>query len=462
MDHVRAARMAEELKGVHIGGWLVREYKGAGKSAVVFEGEKDGLRSALKVFDPELVQKYRKNTQQGRIKRELRVKGDEHPNLVQIFDGGECSDTGHLYVAMEFIDAPNLEDCLSLVPREKIRPIIQQIASAAHFLETRGLIHRDIKPANIVILPDFSRAVLLDLGVLRPVGDPNLTDEDAKCFVGTLRYSSPEFLFREEIDTEEGWRAVTFYQLGAVLHDLIMRRPLFTEYSDPFARLVEAVKIERPQIVADDVTADLILLAQNCLLKDYEARLKLVAWKDFEEKRSPGSSMSARERVQRRLRTAVAQPATVATPSALPPQQIRRSIESRIADIIRGEFIGNSLPPLQVIPGTDDPVRIKAVFDSSPAHSLPTQLSICFHCTAIGEATVALSVDACACMSTTGNPACEAPAPANIFKGPLDSDHLPQQVHEAIWHAIDQAQTQVWSGSGNDVQRLNLGEKENS
>jgi eukaryotic-like serine/threonine-protein kinase len=124
--------------------------------------------------------------------------------LVQIFAGGECAESGYLYVAMEFIDAPYLGSALTLVPREKIASLLHQIASAARFLEEKHLAHRDIKPDNIAVFPDFSQAVLLDLGVLRPFGDPGLTDDNARIFVGTARYSSPEFLLRNEQDTPEG------------------------------------------------------------------------------------------------------------------------------------------------------------------------------------------------------------------------------------------------------------------
>lgn len=206
MDPVRAKRMSQELRNQHVGGWLIRRCLGAGKSAVVFEGEKDGQQAALKVFDPELVARFGKATQLGRIERERSLIGEHHPHLVQIFDGGECAESGYLYVAMEFIDAPNLENSLTLVPREKIGFLLHQIASAARFLEEKHLAHRDIKPENIAVSPDFSRAALLDLGVLRPFGDPSLTDDEARVFVGTLRYSSPEFLLRTENDRLEGWR----------------------------------------------------------------------------------------------------------------------------------------------------------------------------------------------------------------------------------------------------------------
>jgi hypothetical protein len=72
---------------------------------MVFEGEKDGQQSALKVFDPELVERFGKPTQLSRIERECRLIGERQPHLGQIFPGGECAESRHLYVAMEFIQS---------------------------------------------------------------------------------------------------------------------------------------------------------------------------------------------------------------------------------------------------------------------------------------------------------------------------------------------------------------------
>lgn len=459
MDTVRAERMSQELRGQRVGRWLIRRYLGAGKSAVVFEGEKDGQQSALKVFDPELIKRFGKATQLGRIERERSLIGEHHPHLVQIFDGGECTESGYLYVAMEFIDAPNLGSSLTLVPREKIAPLLQQVASAARFLEEKHLAHRDIKPENIAVFPDFSQAVLLDLGVLRPFGDPSLTDEDARVFVGTLRYSSPEFLLRTEKDTLEGWRAITFYQLGAVLHDLIMRRPLFKEFSDPYALLVEAVKSEQPEVRADDVSADLVLLAQNCLVKPPEARLALVSWDDFlPSSGTRRSADSARERVKKRTLLARAQPGGEPSPAHLTARQMAQRIAGHLDSIIRLECAGSdSFPPRELIQNIDGQIQVSVIFAASPGRALPQQLSICFDCKLVDELTMALSIAASACFLPIGTSHGNPPAPANVFRGPLDSNNLPARIQDVLWCAIDLAQRQAApSASGGDARWLNL------
>jgi len=462
MDPVRAGRMAQDLVGQSIGGWIILRHIGSGKSAVVFEGKKNGKRAALKIFDPELIEKYGKPTQLVRINRERNLIGDHHPHLVQIFDGGECTESGHLFVAMEFVDAPNLMDSIEELPRERIPLILYQIASAARFLEEKQLVHRDIKPENIAVINDYSHAILLDLGVLRPFGDPGLTDEDARVFVGTLRYSSPEFLLRTESDTVEGWRAITFYQLGAVLHDLIMRRPLFEEFSEPFAMLVEAVKSEKPEIQASDLHPDLVLLSQNCLVKRPTARLSLVTWKDFEQlsaKRK--SSSSAKDRAKRRsllLRSQLQGKFTVQKQSY---RQIAKQVTTHLDSIIRNECVGSdSCPPMQLILDGNNPIQVTATFAASPRHALSQQLSIRFVCEIIDETLMALSITSSACLlpknASHGNP----PTYATVFKGPIDSDALIARIQNTIWISIDLAQRQEsLSADSNGVLWLNLNQE---
>jgi eukaryotic-like serine/threonine-protein kinase len=208
---------------------------------------------------------------------------------------------------MQLIDAPNLATVLPDVPRDQIWPLLSQVASAARFLESRDLVHRDIKPDNIVISRDFANATLLDLGVIRPIGVGDLTDADQRLFIGTLRYSSPEFLLRNEKDTLLGWRSLTFYQLGAALHDMIMQKRIFGDITEPYARLVQAVERDVPKIEAADVPADLVFLARNCLVKDPDLRLKFVDWEQFEVPQPKKPRVAdLKDRIRRRQASAFA------------------------------------------------------------------------------------------------------------------------------------------------------------
>lgn len=303
MDKARARRIATELQGQRVGGWAVGPYLGSGFSAVVLEANKDGLKAALKIIDPEMVERSGAKKQLTRVLREIELTGHGHPNLVDILDGGKCTETNHLFVAMELLVPLTLGQVRKKIPSAQVGPVIAQLARAARFLEQRGIAHRDIKPDNTVVTPNYLHVKLLDLGVIHPPADPN--DPSAGTgdhFVGTARYSPPEFLYREEEDTVECWRAITFYQLGATLFDLLMRQPIFDEFRDPPAKLYQAVKDHIPVIDAGDAEPWLVDLARRCLHKNWQVRKEIVKWEHFEgPPAAPGSAEEIRERLRKRI-----------------------------------------------------------------------------------------------------------------------------------------------------------------
>jgi hypothetical protein len=61
-----------------------------------------------------------------------------------------------------------------------------------------------------------------------------------------------------------------------------MRRSLFADFENPFARLVNAVQHEIPKIESESVSPALVELARHCLLKPAKTRLQLVSWELFE------------------------------------------------------------------------------------------------------------------------------------------------------------------------------------
>ncbi len=442
--------MTEELAGKTVGGWSVGSYLGAGKTALVFDSAKEGKLAALKVFDPDLVERSGKDKQLARINRELELVGRHHANLVQIFDGGECADTGHLFVSMELVKGRNLEDALLDVPRERIPHVLSQVTSAAMFLEEVGLAHRDIKPSNIVITDDYERAVLMDLGVLRPFGDSDLTDQEARDFIGTLRYSSPEFLNRVEVDSLEGWRAVSLYQLGGVLHDLIMRKPLFSEFSHPYGILVDAVNTERPVIHSCEVSQDLVLAARNSLVKDPVARLRLVSWEDFllRESKEHESPDAIRARVAKRKLAAKLDNAANDTDEhiTVSTQTVRHlvlTIESTIHNACAGD---DAFPRMSISNEMESPAKIRVEFAKSGRHQLEHSLAVYFMCEIVDEASLSICVSSSAYLLPEGTSIHSIPYGCNVFRGPINSPSLPQEISNFLYLMLDRAQCANGSG----------------
>lgn len=439
MDAFTALKMAESLCGKEIGGWNLQRFINYGKTGVVFAGSKEGIIAAVKIYDKETSERFGKDEQVARISRILTLKGFHHENLIQIFDGGECSSSGYLFLAMELLEAPNLKECLTLVPREQIPNILYQVSSAARFLEEKELFHGDIKPENIIILPDFSRAVLLDLCVLRPIGNPGFNKVDEKTFLGTLRYSSPEYLRRQEECSIEGFRAVTFYQLGAVLHDMLMRQPLFHKYSEPYAILVEAVLNLQPDLYCVDISHDLILLCQNCLVKSPIGRLQLVKWSDFDIEEKTSASIDAKKRV---IKRALQQEADTGDffSRELPFTKVAEITLWHLDAIIRAECGGNKFFPRFKIVHIPDELSIKVIFSPTTHLHLPFEVEIVFACKFVHAVSDAIVVTAFSCVLPPAVPANTVPVLYEVFRGPIDSKHLDDSIRAFLWSSIDSAQ----------------------
>lgn len=442
MDKPVADVMAAALVGKIVGGWHLREYIGKGKSAVVFLAAKNGRRAALKIFYPDLVQRYGRDAQLKRIEREQALRDKAHPNLVRVLDGGESGE--YLFVAMEHFESKNLAEVLREIPASAVRILMSQIAAAAKFLEDSSFVHRDIKPENIGIAPDLQSAKLLDLGVIRPLDLSSLTDQgDQLHFIGTLQYSPPELLFREEEHSVEGWRAVTFYQLGAVLHDLLMRRPLFEEFKNPYARLVRAVEREIPRIDAGSTDADLRLLAQNCLSKVPRQRLDTVRWEDFNRPELADPMDAARRKIaQRRVA------ATQGTPRSHSPIEdllsgqsfaLQTSIYSAVVSTCKAE----SLPRYSTQRIREpNPFLLRTLFEPSAKDGLALHFAVYCQGEVLDPATNLHELCIWACVSPSRNAVPAEPGPTDPFhsvKGTLIDQDVRSHVQGLLLLAYAEA-----------------------
>ncbi|MGK3995653.1 serine/threonine-protein kinase [Sorangium sp. So ce1024] len=447
MDRIVAERMEKELTGQAIGGWTLGERIGHGKSALVFRAFRGTQEGAVKIFDRELVSKFGKDAQRERVLREKSLVGKRHPHLIDILDAGE--DTVHdvFFVVMALFHGKNLAEALPAVPYIRAHELIAQVASAAHFLESLGLAHRDIKPENIGVSDDFSSAVLLDLGVLRPVGFSSITDQSGQLtFVGTLQYSPPELLYREEQDSVDGWRAVTFYQLGGVLHDLITHKQLFSEELNPYGRLVAAVSNKTVMIQAPNVAPELRLLAQDCLVKDPSQRLQLVTWERFEKRpASSGNIDEIKRRIEQRRRSA----AVGIVSSATAPEELERQAVERFRNdidrILRDACKQAGLPPFMVL--TDDSVvaRVRLVFGPSRAHQVTETFSVYVEGKVVDAVRSVVAVRAAAAVTAATHASILPPvAPSErlveLFQGVRADDVLAERLTNALIVALDATQ----------------------
>lgn len=326
------------------------------------------------------------------------------------------------------------------VPEGNIPSLIEQLVSACEFLEGHGLAHRDIKPANIVLLEDMSRLVLLDFGVLKPVGEVGLTDTDGqRLFVGTLQYSSPEFLLRDEENDADGWRALALYQVGAVLHDLIMRRPIFEEFVHPYAALVNAVQHETPSVGSEAVPSYLIHACQMALVKDPAKRLALVSWEAFRPPVATSAGDAARQRISKRLLLADAQSEAVVDEGPAVAELLETVIDGLKIELRRIRQANSSImPPLVVTRGPKRAPVLDIRIGTSAEYGLARDV-----CMEIAVAVIDVEAQAVRLQARAYVPADKAEEPqalVTVFKGPYSSGATSDRVEAAVLVALDQAQ----------------------
>jgi len=187
-----------------------------------------------------------------RFLREARAAAQvSHPNIVAIYD--ISASEGKAYIAMEYIDGPNLYKYLQrkgkLEPREAVN-IVGQACSALDAIHQCGIVHRDIKPDNIV-LAKGGLVKLMDFGLAKGHG-ARITGTNV--MMGTPCYMAPEQIRAEEADAR-----ADIYAIGLVLHELLTGETVFAkgdvlqrqqvEVPDPPSATVEGVPILLDQIV---------------------------------------------------------------------------------------------------------------------------------------------------------------------------------------------------------------------
>jgi serine/threonine protein kinase len=106
--------------------------------------------------DPALVQRFEN---EAKLAASL-----EHDNIIRVYDFGE--DSGFFYIAMEYVDGPDLEQLLSeeRLPREIGLMAVLHALKGLHFAHIHGIAHGDVKPDNILV-SRTGRVKITDFGL---------------------------------------------------------------------------------------------------------------------------------------------------------------------------------------------------------------------------------------------------------------------------------------------------------
>jgi serine/threonine protein kinase len=221
--------------GTEVAGFRIESVLGRGGMSVVYVAEqlRLGRKVALKVLTTELAwdEQFRE-----RFVRESHIAAAiDHPNIIPIYDAGEAD--GLLYIAMRFVQGPDLKEVLKRGRLGVGRTIflIEQLASALDAAHAHALVHRDVKPGNILLEESTDHAYLTDFGVAKQTTARGLTSTGH--FLGTVEYAAPEQIEGGQVDAR-----TDVYALGCVLYECLTGAPPFshgTEHAVLHAHLVD-------------------------------------------------------------------------------------------------------------------------------------------------------------------------------------------------------------------------------
>jgi serine/threonine protein kinase len=192
-----------------------------------------------------------------------------HNNIIRIYDFGE--EKGSFYIAMEFVDGPDLDKLLKVedFPKDLALVILQQALRGLVFAHEQGVIHRDLKPANILV-SSHGAVKMVDFGLAYAgARSGQLTTTGA--IVGTPVYMSPELVNGEE--TKD--RCMDIWAAGVILYRIVTGEFPFSGENVP-STLINI--IQNKEIPAEEIDrtipssiADLLRLS---LEKDHTKRLQ--------------------------------------------------------------------------------------------------------------------------------------------------------------------------------------------
>ncbi len=209
---------ADDAAPAEIGSYRIEREIGRGGMGAVYLG-----RSKSGDFDHVAAIKIVRRTGRpadliARLRAERRLLAQlKHPNIAQLYDGGETPD-GAPYFIMEYVDGAPLSRWLAGAPPLKDRlQVFRGVCDAVAYAHRNLVVHRDLSAANILVSAD-GLAKLIDFGISQPVGDAS--DQPGSGLTMTKGYAAPE--------RREGAAATTLadvYSLGVLLGEILTGAP---------------------------------------------------------------------------------------------------------------------------------------------------------------------------------------------------------------------------------------------
>ncbi|MGE3507253.1 MAG: serine/threonine-protein kinase [Vicinamibacterales bacterium] len=198
--------------------------------------DEDGHDLCLKIVAP--------TYERDRLDREiLAMQAVNHPNVVQLREYTFSSRPGQQrhFIIEEFVDGSDLADRLKPGQPWAIQDAVQffaQLCDGLAALRKKEIVHRDIKPQNIRVRPDGA-PVIIDFGLARHLGLPDLTKTLQGARIGTPAYFAPEQFDGNKHDIDH---RTDLFAVGILLYEATTgERPFIDSTVHTVAQLRDAV-----------------------------------------------------------------------------------------------------------------------------------------------------------------------------------------------------------------------------
>ena len=179
-----------------------------------------------------------------RLDREIRaMQTIDHPNVVRLHEYTFISkpDQQRHFIVEEFIAGSDLADELKPsqqweVPRAA--EFFAKLCDGLAALRDKGIVHRDVKPQNVRVTNDGD-PVIIDFGLARHLGLPDLTKTLQGARLGTPAYFAPEQFDGSKYDIDH---RTDLFAVGILLYEATTgERPFIDSAVHTVSQLRDAV-----------------------------------------------------------------------------------------------------------------------------------------------------------------------------------------------------------------------------
>ncbi|KAG5483391.1 hypothetical protein LSCM1_04939 [Leishmania martiniquensis] len=240
--------------------------KGNMGTCTLARNNEDGKYYVIKQVD--LTRMSKKDRQQSL--NEARVLSSlRHPNVINYVDSFLARKSDNLCIVMEYAESGDVSTRLKKsygvnVPERQVLDWFIQLVLSLDYVHQRKILHRDVKTQNI-FLTNENLVKLGDFGIARTLAN---TYDQARTFVGTPYYLSPELILEQPYDHRSD-----VWALGVVLYELLtLKHPFNAKDMKGLLQRILAVQYDPLPTL---YRAELRDIVARMLVRDPAGRIKL-------------------------------------------------------------------------------------------------------------------------------------------------------------------------------------------